>query len=50
MMGFHACILGQAYLTLCKPMASSPPGSSVHGILQTRIVQWVAMASSRGSS
>ena len=28
----------------------SPPGSSVHGILQARILEWVAMASSRGSS
>jgi len=28
----------------------SPPGSSVHGILQARILEWVAMPSSRGSS
>ena len=32
------------------PMDYSPPGSSVHGILQARILEWVAMPSSRGSS
>ena len=31
-------------------MDTSPPGSSVHGILQARILEWVAMPSSRGSS
>ena len=36
----------QLYLTLCDPM----PGSSVHGILQARLLEWVAMPSSRGSS
>ena len=35
---------------LCKLMDCSPPGSSVHGILQARILEWVAMPSSRGSS
>ena len=40
----------QSCLTLCNPMECSPPGSSVHGILQTRLVEWVAMPSSRGSS
>ena len=35
---------------LCNPMDCSPPGSSVHGILQARIPEWVAMPSSRGSS
>ena len=34
--------------TLCDPMDCSPPVSSVHGILQERILEWVAMASSRG--
>ena len=33
----------QLYLTVCNPMDYSPPGSSVHGILQTRILEWVAM-------
>ena len=37
-------------LTLCDPMDCSPPGSSVHGILQTKILECVAMPSSRGSS
>ena len=36
--------------TLCNPMDCSPPGSSVHGILQARILEWVAISSSRGSS
>ena len=40
----------QLCLTLCDPMDCSPPGSSVHGILQARILEWVAMPSSRGSS
>ena len=37
-------------LTLCNPVNCSPPGSSVHGILQARVLEWVAMPSSRGSS
>ena len=37
-------------LTLWDPMDCSPPTSSVHGILQARILQWVAMSFSRGSS
>ena len=35
--------------TLCDPMDCSPPGSSVHGILQAKILEWVVMPSSRGS-
>ena len=35
---------------LCDPMDCSPPGSPVHRILQARILEWVAMPSSRGSS
>ena len=38
------------HVWLCNPMGRSPPGSSVHGILQARILEWVAMPSSRGSS
>ena len=34
------------YLTLCDPMGCSLPGSSVHGILQARILEWVAISSS----
>ena len=47
-----ACMLKSLQLcpTLCNPMDCSPPGSSVHGILQARILEWVAMPSSRGSS
>ena len=40
----------QSCLTLCDPMDCSPPGSSVHGILQTRILEWVAISFSKGSS
>ena len=36
--------------SLCNSMDCSPPGSSVHGILQARILEWVAMLSSRASS
>ena len=36
--------------TLCNPVDCSPPGSPVHGILQVRILYWLAMSSSRGSS
>ena len=36
--------------TLCHPMDCGPPGSSVHGILQERILEWVAFPFSRGSS
>ena len=40
----------QSYLTLCDSMDYSPLGSSVHGILQARILEWVAMPSSKVSS
>ena len=40
----------QSCPTLCNPMDCSLPGSSVHGILQARILEWVAVSSSRGSS
>ena len=40
----------QSCLTLWDPMNCSPPGSSVHGILQAGILEWVAIPSSRGSS
>ena len=42
--------VAQSCLTLCDPVDCSPPGSSVHGILQTRILEWVAISFSRGSS
>ena len=37
-------------LTLCDPMDCSPPGSSVHGILQARILEWVAISFSRNNN
>ena len=40
----HASML-QSCLTLCDPMDCSLPGSSVHGILQARILEWVASTS-----
>ena len=43
----HAPLL-QLCLTLCDPKDYSPPDSSVHGILQARILEWVAISSSRG--
>ena len=47
----HACLkVAQSCLTLCDPMDCSPPGSSVHGIFQTRILEWVPTSYSRGSS
>ena len=51
----HKCALvcadlPQSCLTRCDPMDHSPPGSTVHGILQTRILDWIAVLSSRGSS
>ena len=45
-----ACIVSQSRLTLCDPMDCSPPGSSVHGILQARKLEWVAISCSRASS
>ena len=44
------CVLTQLCLTLCDPMDCSPPGSSTHGIIQARILEWVAISSSKGSS
>ena len=44
------CRGAQLCYTLCDPMDCSLPGSSVHGILQARILEWVAISSSRGSS
>ena len=46
----HTHMLLQSYLTLGNPVDCSLPGSTVHGLLQTRILKWVAMPSSGGSS
>ena len=40
----RACSVDQSCLTLCDPMDYSWPGSSVHGIFQTRILEWVAIS------
>ena len=42
--------VAQSFPTLCDPMDYNPPGNSVHGIFQTRILKWVAMPFSRGAS
>ena len=48
----RACVRAQLLQScpiLCNPMDCNPPGSSVHGIFQARILEWSAMPSSRGS-
>ena len=47
-LGMRPCSVTQSCLTLCDPMGCSLPCSSVHGILQARILEWVAISSSRG--
>ena len=42
-------LVTQSCLVLCDPMDCSPPGSYVHGILQSGILDWAAMPSSRRS-
>ena len=44
------CLVAQSCPTLCDPMDCSPPGSSVRGISRARILEWVAISFSRGSS
>ena len=46
----HKCTHAQSCPTLWDPMNYSPPGSSVHRIIEARILEWVAISSSRGSS
>ena len=46
----HVCLVTQSCLTSCDPIDCSPPGSSVHGTLQARILGWVVISFSRGSS
>ena len=47
-LSFTTVICAQRCPTLCDPMDRSPPGSSVQGIIQARILEWVAMPSFRG--
>ena len=42
--------VAQSCPTLYDPMDCSPPGSAIHGILQARVLEWVAIPFSRGSS
>ena len=42
--------VAQSWPTLCDPVDCSPPGSSIHGLLQARILEWVAISFSRVSS
>ena len=42
--------VAQSSLTICDPMDCSLPGFSVHGIFQARVLEWVAISFSRGSS
>ena len=46
----RSVLFTQSCLILCNPVDYTPPGSSVHGILQARILEWVAIPISRGSS
>ena len=46
----HVCSVAPSCPILCNPMDYSPPDSSVHGILQARMLEWVAMPSSKGYS
>ena len=46
----ESVLAAQSCPTLCDPMDYIPPGSSVHIILQTRILEWVAIPFSRGSA
>ena len=48
--GGNSGLVAQSVWLLLDPMGCSPPGSSIRGILQARILEWVAMPSSRGSS
>ena len=44
------CVVATSCLTFCDTMDCSPPGSSVRGVLLERILEWVAISFSRGSS
>ena len=47
---YSVCVCAQSSMTLCNPMDWSLPGSPVHGILQARIPEWIAIYYSRVSS
>ena len=50
LMSLQFSSVAESYLTLCDPLNCSPAGSSVHRISQARILEWVAISSSRGSA
>ena len=47
---YRLVLVAQSYLAFCNPVDNSPLGSSVPGVLQARILEWIAVPSSRGSS
>ena len=47
---FLHCLVAKSCPALCHPLNCSPPGSSVHEIIETRILEWVAISFFRGSS
>ena len=47
---YFIILVAKSCRTLCDPINCSPPGSSVHGIFQARILEWVAISFSKGSS
>ena len=47
---FVVCLVTKSCPTLCDPMGCSPPSSSIHGVSQGRILEWVAILFSMGSS
>ena len=44
---YRLVLVAQSYLALCNPVGNSPLGSSVPGVLQARILEWVAISFSR---
>ena len=48
--GCCCCLDAKLCLTLCNPMDCNPPGSSIHGISQASVLEWVAISFSTGSS
>ena len=46
----HVCAQSVSHVWLCDPIDCTPPGSSVHGIFQARILKWVTISHSRGSA
>ena len=45
---FCVCSVAQSCVTFCDPIDCSPPGSSVHGISQARVLEWIAISYSKG--